>query len=495
MQNRPGIFGMGAIWAALFAVFASVWLMAGPALAQDEAAPVPAEAASASEAPAEEAAVPAFPAGLDDLGMDFEELQLRLLPLTVEQLTALADTWQGIVQQQTQAVVEATIASRNGDGDPKEEALDKIVELTDLRGQGFTRYSAVIDNLEKKGGDAAAVAAFRTYRTAIAVEEKQRADWRTLTKMSANWIVSPDGGLKVAKGAIVLLVVLAGLTLVARVARVYARRVFSRVPDLSKLLQAFLAMVVYWVTIAVGLMVALSALGVDISPLFAVVGGASFIIAFAMQDTLGNLAAGLMIMFNRPFDEGDYITAGGTSGTVRSVSVVSTTVTTPDNQVIVIPNSKVWGDVITNTTASEVRRVDMVFGIGYNDSIEEAQTVLEEVVNAHPAVLKDPAPVIRVGALADSSVNFIVRPWSRSEDYWTLLWDLNRSVKEAFDARGISIPFPQTDMHLKVDQGIMIPATGIVSAATGDHGRGTPQGGADISQGDDSNSEDESSQS
>ena len=209
-------------------------------------------------------------------------------------------------------------------------------------------------------------------------------------------------------------------------------------------------MVIYWLTIVVGLMIALSALGVDITPVFALFGGGAFILAFAMQETLGNLAAGLMIMINRPFDEGDYVDVAGVSGTVNSVSIVSTTVTTPDNQVIVIPNSKVWGDIITNVTASKTRRVDLVFGIGYSDSIEEAQRVLEDVVSANPLVLDDPAPVIRVSELADSSVNFIVRPWAKTEDYWALYWDLQRAVKEAFDQAGISIPFPQTDMHLHV---------------------------------------------
>ncbi|WP_462323101.1 mechanosensitive ion channel family protein, partial [Halochromatium sp.] len=188
--------------------------------------------------------------------------------------------------------------------------------------------------------------------------------------------------------------------------------------------------------------------GVNITPLFALVGGASFIIAFALQETLGNLAAGLMIMFNRPFDEGDYVQVAGLGGTIKRVSVVSTTVTTPDNQVIVLPNSKVWGDVITNVTASDMRRVDLVFGIGYGDSIEKAQAVLEQVIASHPLVLEDPAPNIRVSELGDSSVNFIVRPWVKTADYWTVYWDLHRAVKEAFDANGISIPFPQRDMHL-----------------------------------------------
>ncbi|MDV7144255.1 mechanosensitive ion channel family protein [Tropicimonas sp. TH_r6] len=432
------------------------------AVAQDSAAPAE-QTAAPEEAATTEQPAPELPAELTDVTVPLEDFKLRLLPLTLDELTTLAEIWQGIVQDQTQAGVDKTIEARADGSSPTEEETNEIVALTEARGEGFARFSAVVDNFTKKGGDEAVAATFHAYMNAISVDEKQQADFRTLLQMAMNWTISTDGGLGIAKNVIVIIFAFFVLIVVARIVRGYARRLFARVPDLSKLLQAFLTLVVYWLTIAIGLMVVLSALGVDITPLFAVVGGASFIIAFAMQDTLGNLAAGLMIMFNRPFDEGDYITAGGTSGTVSAVSVVSTKVKTPDNQVIIIPNSKVWGDVITNTTASEIRRVDLVFGIGYDDSIEEAQRVLEEVVAAHEKVLSDPAPVIRVGALADSSVNFIVRPWTLSEDYWAVLWDLNRSVKEAFDAHGISIPFPQADMHIKVAQALPIPTQAVPS--------------------------------
>jgi len=219
------------------------------------------------------------------------------------------------------------------------------------------------------------------------------------------------------------------------------------VPKISTLLQSFIVGIVYWVVLAVGLMLVLAALGVNITPLFAVIGGASIIAAFAMQDTLSNLASGLLIMIYRPFDKGDYVDTGGVSGTVKSVNIVATTVVTPDNKVIVIPNKNVWGNIITNVTASDTRRVDLVFGISYDDPIPEAIRAMEETVEAHPLVLKEPAPTIRVNELADSSVNFICRPWVKTEDYWTVYWDLMRQVKERFDAVGISIPYPQQDVH------------------------------------------------
>jgi small conductance mechanosensitive channel len=166
---------------------------------------------------------------------------------------------------------------------------------------------------------------------------------------------------------------------------------------------------------------------------------------------------------------GDYVDVGGVAGTVKSTNIVATTVTTPDNQVIVIPNKNVWGNVITNVTASDTRRVDLVFGIGYDDSIPEALQILDQAVESHPLVLKEPEPTIRVNELADSSVNLICRPWVKTSDYWTVYWDLTRYIKEQFDSKGISIPYPQQDVHLiSPDSGKAPPAPAIKKTSSAD---------------------------
>jgi small conductance mechanosensitive channel len=402
-------------------------------------------------------AAPALPPEILSPTTDLEELALRLVPLTEPELAAATQAWLEKVKVGTQNVVNAQLELRNAkDKVASDSWRDSVVELTGRRDRMFDRFLAVINAWEKKGGDPAAVAPYRSYRSSIIVEEARSADFRTLLLQALKWTTSRDGGVEFAIRAGVVIGSLIGLVLVARMVRRLFRRVIGRVPNLSKLLQSFLVMLVYWLVMAFGLMIVLSTLGIDISPVFALIGGASFIMAFAFQDTLGNLAAGLMIMINRPFDEGDFVDIAGTAGTVRAVNVVATKVTTPDNQVIVIPNSKVWGNIITNVTSSATRRVDLVFGIGYDDSIETAQRVLEQVVAAHPQVLADPAPVIRVNELADSSVNFVVRPWVVSDDYWAVFWDLTRQVKEAFDAADISIPYPQQDLHVKGGQ--ILPA-------------------------------------
>ena len=396
---------------------------------------------------------PTVPQAILAPGIEIDELALRLTPLTVAELAAAAEAWRDIVKAKTEEVVSAQIAANEAKDDNndavEQQARQQLTELAEARGALFDRYSTVVNSWEKKGGNEEAIAEFRAYRNSIIVEETRTADFETLMARAIAWSTDEDGGIALAINISVILASLFGLLFVARIIRRVTRKYIVRVPNLSKLLQVFLVGLTYWIVLAFGLMIVLSGLGVDISPVFALVGGASFILAFAFQDTLGNLASGLMIMINRPFDEGHYVDIGGVAGTVKSVSIVATTVTTPDNQVIVIPNKNVWGNVITNVTTSETRRVDLTFGIGYDDDIETAQRVLEEVVSAHALVLKDPAPVIRVGTLGASSVDFIVRPWTKTVDYWTVYWDLTRQVKEAFDAAGVSIPYPQQDLHIK----------------------------------------------
>ena len=197
-----------------------------------------------------------------------------------------------------------------------------------------------------------------------------------------------------------------------------------------------------------GLLVALSQLGFEVGPLLAGLGVAGFIVGFALQDTLSNFASGVMILLYRPYDVGDLVETAGAFGTVKDMTLVSTTILTVDHQTLVIPNSKIWGDVIKNVTAQTNRRVDMVFGIGYADDIPHAERILKEIVEAHELVLDEPAPNIRLHNLGDSSVDFVVRPWTKTDDYWDVYWDITREVKMRFDAEGISIPFPQRDVHV-----------------------------------------------
>jgi len=216
----------------------------------------------------------------------------------------------------------------------------------------------------------------------------------------------------------------------------------------SKLLKEFLVGLVSKAVFVVGLLVILNQVGVEVGPLIAGLGVAGFIAGFALQDVLGNFAAGVMILFYRPFDVGDFVKVGGEMGTVVEMSLVNTVLTTPDNQRLMVPNKKIWGDTIQNVTANPTRRVDLTFGISYADDMDEAVRVLVELAWNHPKVLSDPALVVRVHKLGESSVDIVVRPWVKGSDYWEVYWDLTRGAKETFDRAGISIPFPQRDVHL-----------------------------------------------
>jgi small conductance mechanosensitive channel len=260
--------------------------------------------------------------------------------------------------------------------------------------------------------------------------------------------VSPEGGRRLAWHFSEFVLIVAGFWLLSLLLRRLARKAMALASGASQILSRFVVNSVSRITIIVGLLLGLAALEINITPLVAVIGAAGFVIAFALQNTLSNFASGLMIMFYKPFDIDDFVETPSLSGTVKSMTLVTTNMLTPDNKLLVVPNNELWGKVITNVTGSSERRVDLVFGIGYGDDIALAERVLGEVVASHPQVLKEPEPVIRVAELADSSVNLICRPWVQTADYWPVYWELTRAVKERFDAEGISIPFPQRDVHL-----------------------------------------------
>lgn len=193
---------------------------------------------------------------------------------------------------------------------------------------------------------------------------------------------------------------------------------------------------------------ALGTLGVETASFIAIIGAAGLAVGFALQGSLANFASGVMLIIFRPFKAGDFIEAAGCSGAVEEIHIFNTVMRTPDNKRIIIPNSQVTGGTITNYSAMETRRVDLVFGIGYGDDLRKAKDVLSRLVTDDPRVLTEPAPQVVVAALADSSVNFHVRPWVKTADYWGVYFDLTEKVKLTFDAEGISIPFPQRDVHL-----------------------------------------------
>ena len=218
---------------------------------------------------------------------------------------------------------------------------------------------------------------------------------------------------------------------------------------LDEMLVSFVQTILNAVLMLFIVVAALNQLGVDTTSLVALLGAAGLAIGLSLQDSLKNFAAGVMILVFRPFTAGHFVEAGGVSGVVESIGIFTTTIRSGDNKEIIVPNGNVYGGNIINYSAKDTRRVDMVFGIGYEADIKQAKELLEKIVSAHELVIADPAPTIAVSELADSSVNFVVRPWVKTADYWTVLFDVTETVKLEFDQAGISIPFPQMDVHVQ----------------------------------------------
>jgi small conductance mechanosensitive channel len=363
-----------------------------------------------------------------------DQLSLRISPLTAEDLANEAVAWQAALKAKTQEIVERKIALRQAQGDEAAQLNERLLQLAAERGALSSGLGEILAAWEAKGGVPEKVDPIRRYVSVTAAEQIKETQITTAWAAAVKWFTSKDGGLAFLVEIAGVLVAVAVIWGAAGIVQRIVRRAVAKVPNVSDLLRSFVCRLSFWAVIFAGAMVLLATLGVHVGGLLAVVGGASFVIAFAMQSTLSNFAAGLMIMIYRPFDVGHYVEVAGVSGTVKDVSLVSTTVTTPDNRIIVIPNGNVWGSVITNATGSDTRRVDLAFTIGRDEDAARAQRIMDEVIAQHPLVLKDPAPVVRIQEFGDSSVRFGCEAWTRTAAYWQVYWDIVKGVKERLDA-------------------------------------------------------------
>ncbi|GAA05061.1 small-conductance mechanosensitive channel MscS [Photobacterium leiognathi] len=247
-----------------------------------------------------------------------------------------------------------------------------------------------------------------------------------------------------------LLILFIGNMIVKAVAGAVAK--VLRKKDMDNAVVEFIHGLVRYLLFVIVLIAALSRIGVQTASVVAVIGAAGLAVGLALQGSLSNFAAGVLIVAFRPFKSGDFVEVAGVSGAVESIQIFSTELRTPDNKTVVVPNSSIIGNPITNYSRNATRRIDLVIGVSYSADLQKTKEVLKRVVNADERVLKDPEPTIGVVALADSSVNFVVRPWVNTPDYWAVYFDLNQAIKEELDKEGIEIPFPQMDVHLnKVD--------------------------------------------
>lgn len=229
---------------------------------------------------------------------------------------------------------------------------------------------------------------------------------------------------------------------------VRALRKLMQKNDVDATLTSFVSNLVRMTLLVFVVIAAITQLGVPSAQFVAVVGAAGLAVGLALQGSLSNFAAGVLIVLFRPYKVGDYVEAAGISGTIEQVQILTTVLKTPDNKQIIVPNGQIMDSIITNYSANDRRRVDLVVGVSYDDDLDKVRKTLEELVAADDRILADPACTIAVSELADSSVNFIVRPWVKTADYWGVHFDLTEAIKKRFDREGISFPFPQQDVHL-----------------------------------------------
>lgn len=218
--------------------------------------------------------------------------------------------------------------------------------------------------------------------------------------------------------------------------------------DVDKTLEVFLCNLVRMTLMFIVIIAAIGQLGVETASFIGIFAAAGLAVGLALQGSLSNFAAGVLIVLFRPYRVGDFVEAAGIAGVVEQVQILTTILRTGDNKQVIVPNGQIMDSIITNYSAKETRRVDMVIGVSYADDLDKVRKTLQDIIAADDRILEDPAPVIAVAALADSSVNFNVRPWVKTADYWAVLWDLTEAIKKRFDQEGISFPFPQQDVHL-----------------------------------------------
>ncbi len=327
----------------------------------------------------------------------------------------------------------------------KEDLLASVNELQDQRTALRDRLEIVLDSLEAKGGE---VEEFRQYAVAVSGIEVDTSDAGAIWHGIAGWLTSREGGQRLAWNASKFALILLLTYIIGNLISKAVNWLLERKVNLPALAEQLISRTIKNVILLIGFAIALTALEIDVTPIAAAIGATGLVVGLALQGTLSNFASGLMILVNRPFDVGNVVTAAGITGTVDEMNLVSTKFRTFDNQTIYVPNNEIWENVITNITANTKRRVDLDFGIGFGDDFEQAEQIIRDVAQSHELVYSEPPPEVVMHELGESSVNIVCRSWAKTSDWWQVKTDLVREVKRRFDAAGITIPYPQRDIHI-----------------------------------------------
>ena len=382
---------------------------------------------------------------LDRLGIGDEALREKVL----KTLNLYGEELVGVIHIHHHAL--KLLAARQAAAGTDSELVQSARFEADRLELAVVRLTSVVAMLERLDGDTLAM-------RRVLIEKSGGLALSLVDTAMLNVVIAETQDRLVewfsANGASTLLsaILFVGILILARSLAGLSKRLTERAlrhsdQSISQLLKETLISMAGTVVFLIGLLVALAQVGVSVTPMIAGLGVVGFIVGFALQDTLSNFAAGAMILAYRPFDTGDFIAAGEAEGTVLKMNLVNTTIVTVENKVLIIPNSKIWGGVIMNVTGQKLRRTDIIYRVSYSDDVDLVQGILEELIDADERWLDDPEPLVRLKQYSESSIDFMVRAYAKTDEYWEAVWALNKAVKKRFDAEGITIPFPQREVH------------------------------------------------
>lgn len=402
-------------------------------------------------AASEEDSDPATAVTVDDETIPTDELALLVKPLTLSELETEASAWQLLLQEHAQELADLEIAIKQ-EGEETSDSIHnrQLVQVTALQTEEaaiIDRFNTVLDALERKGGDPAS---YRTYIDAISGIELDLTDTQGVRIRLMGWLTSPEGGIRLGIGILKFgSILLVALFLSPRLGRL-TDTLLSRVEAVSGLFRGFATMIVRRGVLVLGALLAVASLGVSLGPILALVGGASFVLAFALQSNLGNFASGLMLLVSKPFDVGDEVEVAGYWSYIHSISLANTKIKDFDGNLITIPNNTVWGGNIINYTHSDIRKLALPIHVKFTEDLNKIYEMWSDIANSHPKVLDDPAPSwFPWNAHYDYYIWVGLKAWARVDDYWTVYIDLLKELQVRLDEAGIELASPTQDIRLQ----------------------------------------------
>ena len=383
-----------------------------------------------------------------DVSVSYDHLSLYVLPLNSDQLSDLATIWQGHLQDVLDEGITLRLEIEAVDGSEQARLQDQLIDVTLEQIDVQKKYGLVIDTWRGRGGDEKDLAPHEAFESALTAEILLAQEKQTLVQLFWTWLTTSRGLIDVLVTGIIYIAGLAFVSLLASLTSYLAAYGLERVSKLSRSQRKLFRSLIFWLFLALGVLVFLAFAGVNVTGLFALIGGVSLILGLALQETIGNLASGLMLIFLKPIDIGDYVIVGNIEGTAEDVGLFSTSVRTFDNSLVVIPNGKVWSDAIRNVEANKVRRVEFNFSTANLNEFADIKNALLKLAEDHPNCLSKPAPTIYISNLDEHVMTIIFWVWVKTADHWETYTDLSGQIQETFNAMTMREPVFKADVRI-----------------------------------------------